>query len=91
MLSWSYVPGTSTIYQGVQRLAPATRLTIDLASGTRETRTYWTLQPSAEAARIESLDAACAHVDALLRRAVSEHLESDVPVATFLSGGSIPR
>jgi asparagine synthase (glutamine-hydrolysing) len=33
------------------------------------------------------LDEACEHVDALLRRAVKEHLESDVPIATLLSGG----
>ena len=36
---------------------------------------------------MRSLDEACEHVEALLRRAVKEHLESDVPVATFLSGG----
>lgn len=87
MVSWSYVPENSTIYQGVKRVPPATRLTIDLTSGRREARTYWSLEPSAEAARVRSLDQACEQVDALLRRAVREHLESDVPVATFLSGG----
>jgi asparagine synthase (glutamine-hydrolysing) len=87
MVSWSYVPESGSIYEGVRRLAPATRLTIDLASGRRESHTYWTLEPSPEAARVRSLGEACEHVDALLRRAVKEHLESDVPVATFLSGG----
>jgi asparagine synthase (glutamine-hydrolysing) len=87
MVSWSYVPETRTIYSGVRRLAPATRLTIDLATGARRERRYWTLTPSVEAARVRSLDEACEHVDGLLRRAVKEHLESDVPVATFLSGG----
>jgi asparagine synthase (glutamine-hydrolysing) len=87
MLTWSYVPENNTIYEGVQRLAPATRLTIDLASGKRERRAYWALEPSREAARMRSLDEACEGVDVLLRRAVKEHLESDVPIATFLSGG----
>ncbi len=87
MLSWSYVPESSTIYEGVTRLAPASRLTIDLASGRRERRAYWTLAPSRDAARVQSLDEACEQVDVLLRHAVKEHLESDVPVATFLSGG----
>jgi len=87
MLSWGYVPGNSTIYKGVHRLAPASRLTIHLDTGKRETRTYWSLEPSADAARIRSLDEACEHVDILLRRAVRQHLESDVPAATFLSGG----
>jgi asparagine synthase (glutamine-hydrolysing) len=87
MISWNFVPETSTIFAGVKRLRPATRLEIDLASARRSTRTYWTLSPSDEAARIESLDDACDAVERLLRRAVREHLESDVPVATFLSGG----
>lgn len=87
MVSWSYIPETSTIYEGVKRLAPASRLDIDLATGRRTTRTYWHLEPSSEAARITTLDDACTSVEALLRRAVREHLESDVPVASFLSGG----
>ena len=87
MVSWSYVPEQRTIYQGVHRLQPGCRLTVDLATGARDARPYWTLRPSDEAARVGSLDEACEHVEALLRRAVREHLESDVPVATFLSGG----
>lgn len=87
MVSWSYVPETASIYRGVRRLTPGTRLEIDLASGRRSTRTYWQLQPDPEAARVASLDEACEAVEKLLRRAVKEHLESDVPVATFLSGG----
>lgn len=87
MVSWSFVPETSTIYRGVTRLPPATRLTIDLATDTRRIDEYWQLVPSVDAARIRSLDEACSAVEPLLRRAVREHLESDVPVATFLSGG----
>jgi asparagine synthase (glutamine-hydrolysing) len=87
MLSWAYIPENATIYAGVRRLPPATRLTIDLLTGRREERSYWRLEPSPEAARVRSLDEACERVDALLRRSVTEHLESDVPIATFLSGG----
>ena len=87
MVSWSYVPETATIWRGVQRLAPATRLTIDLASGRRATRSYWKLHPSEEAGRIRDLDEAARQVEAMLQRSVREHLESDVPIATFLSGG----
>jgi asparagine synthase (glutamine-hydrolysing) len=87
MLSWSYVPETATIYAGVCRLAPASRMTIDLASKRRTTERYWNLAPSSEAARIGTLDDACAFIEPVLRRAVREHLESDVPVATLLSGG----
>lgn len=87
MLSWSYVPETSTIWTGVKRLAPGSRLTIGLANGARRVRRYWDLVPSADAARITTLDEACDAVDTLLRRSVREHLESDVPIAVFLSGG----
>ena len=87
MLSWSFIPDASSIYKGIRRLPPASRLTIDLATGTRRQDTYWVLEPSPEAMRVASLDEACEATEALLRRAVKEHLESDVPVATFLSGG----
>lgn len=87
MVSWSFVPEASTIYRGVKRLPPATRLTIDLATHARRYDEYWRLRPSEDAAKVRSLDDACAAVEPLLRRAVREHLESDVPVATFLSGG----
>jgi asparagine synthase (glutamine-hydrolysing) len=87
MVSWSYVPEASSIYKGVRRLPPASRLTVDLDSGARTARTYWTLTPSEDAQRVRSLDEACEGTETLLRRAVKEHLESDVPVATFLSGG----
>jgi asparagine synthase (glutamine-hydrolysing) len=87
MVSWSFVPETDSIYRGVKRIAPAHRLTIDLTSGARTTECYWELEPDADAARIGTLDAACEAVESLLRRSVREHLESDVPIATFLSGG----
>jgi asparagine synthase (glutamine-hydrolysing) len=87
MVSWSYVPETATIYEGVKRVAPGSRLDIDLTNGRRTSSVYWQLQPSAEAASVRSLDEACSAVESLLRRAVREHLESDVPIATFLSGG----
>jgi asparagine synthase (glutamine-hydrolysing) len=87
MLAWAYIPEDATIYRGVTRVPPATRVTIDLRTGARSSRLYWTLVPSEQAARVRSLDEACEMVDAALTRAVYEHLESDVPVATFLSGG----
>lgn len=87
MLSYAYIPNEDTIYEGVKRLAPATRLDIDLATGRRTARCYWTLNPCEDAARVASLDDACAFIEPLLRRSVKEHLESDVPIAAFLSGG----
>lgn len=87
MIAWSYVPEDATIFRGVKRLPPATRLTIDLATGERSSCRYYGVAPSTEAARVRSLESACEGTEERLRRSVNEHLESDVPIATFLSGG----
>lgn len=87
MLAWGYVPDERTIYEGVTRLAPGSRLELDLGAGSSRRERYWSPEPSTEASRVRTLDEACELVEPLLRRAVREHLESDVPVATFLSGG----
>lgn len=87
MLSWSYVPGHRTIYRGVTRAPPATRLTVDLLTGSRHATTFYALRPNEDAAKVTSLAEAQALTRLVLVRSVREHLESDVPVATFLSGG----
>jgi asparagine synthase (glutamine-hydrolysing) len=87
MLSWSFVPEQETIFSGVRRVTPGTRIELDLDSGRRSQVAYWTLQPSADAANAHSMDEACELVEPILRRAVKEHLESDVPIAAFVSGG----
>jgi asparagine synthase (glutamine-hydrolysing) len=87
MLAWSYVPETSTIYRGVRRVPPATRVDIDLATGKQRSRTYWSLRPSTEASRVGSLEDAMEFIEPILKRAAQEHLESDVPIASFVSGG----
>ncbi len=85
--SFSVVPCEDTIFRGVKRVPPASRLTVDLDTCGATCRRYWELTPSADASRVRSLNEASESVDFLLRRSVREHLESDVPVAMFLSGG----
>jgi asparagine synthase (glutamine-hydrolysing) len=87
MLAWSYIPNEETIYAGVRRLAPATRLEVDLETGRRIVQRHYTLRASDDARRVKSLGDACALIEPLLRRSVREHLASDVPIASFLSGG----
>jgi len=87
MLSWSYIPGESTIFKGVRKLAPAARLTFDLASGSHENVLHYSLHASEEAGHATSIGDACALVEPVLESAVKEHLESDVPIAAFMSGG----
>lgn len=87
MVAWAYVPEDSTIFSGVRRLPPAHRLEVDLDTGRCTESEYWRMHPSAEAGFVRSLGEACDLVEPALVRSVREHLESDVPIATFLSGG----
>lgn len=87
MLSWGYVPEHRTLRAGVERLRPGHRLELDLGTGERADRAYYALRPSAEAGRVRSLGEAAELVEPLLARACLEHLESDVPLAAFVSGG----
>lgn len=87
MLSWGYVPEQRTIYRGISRIDGGTRVTVDLDRGTRTTRRYYSLAGSSDAARVRTLDEAVELVEPALARAVHCHLESDVPIAAFLSGG----
>ena len=87
MLAWSYVPGDHTIDTRVTRLSPGHRATIDLSTREMRVEEYYAPSQSADAARVRTLDEACALVDACLQSSVREHLESDVPVAAFVSGG----
>lgn len=87
MLAWGYVPEDRTIYQGVRRLPPGARLDLDLATGAARETIYYRPRPDPAAAQVTTLDDAADLIAPLLARAGREHLESDVPVAAFLSGG----
>jgi asparagine synthase (glutamine-hydrolysing) len=82
-LAIGYCVAPRTIFEGVRKLPPATRLVWD-AEGVatdrywdlpRRVRTDWTADQWVEAVRTE------------LRRAVADHMVSDVPIGAFLSGG----
>lgn len=70
-------------FQGVNKLGPGECLLFG-RSGVRKWR-YWT--PSFRNSFLGSEGEAVEELDLLLNRAVSTHLESDVPLGLFLSGG----
>lgn len=86
-LAFGYVPTPYTLYQGVRKLPPASRIVAD-AGGLGEPETYWELRvPRAgEEARV-SFDEATDQVRQLLLEAVKKRLVADVPLGVLLSGG----
>jgi asparagine synthase (glutamine-hydrolysing) len=86
MLTWSYVPGVRTVYRHVRSLEPATHELLSAGRPPTKKR-YWHLHGNPDAQAVRSMGAAAELVDGALRSAVKEHLESDVPVGAFLSGG----
>ena len=83
-LTFGYVPETHCIFEGVRKLPPGHRLTWS-PGGTPRIDSYWT-PPRTERTDVTDGEAIEA-LRALLRESVELHLESDVPLGAFLSGG----
>lgn len=83
-LAFGYVPDPASIFEGVRKLPPGHLLLWSAEEGT-EVRRYWTCPPPAaqsvgETELVETLRTK-------LSAAVASHLESEVPLGAFLSGG----
>jgi asparagine synthase (glutamine-hydrolysing) len=75
----------STIYSTVDKLRPATVLSIN--SHEEKTEKYWSIYASVFKKHPESYESAKTQLTALLTDSVRSHLISDVPFGAFLSGG----
>jgi asparagine synthase (glutamine-hydrolysing) len=82
-LTFGYVPESHCIFEGVRKLPPGHRLTWEPGGKARVER-YWT---SERAERTIADGEAIEELRALIRESVELHLESDVPLGAFLSGG----
>lgn len=84
LLTLTYVPGSSSMFDGIERLPPGTRLTVR-ADGSQERATFFEPRLGPFVARDpEELDAA---LEASLEAAVRRRRIADVPLGAFLSGG----
>jgi asparagine synthase (glutamine-hydrolysing) len=81
-LQWGACPEGELIYHGIQAV-PAGHAMVIAPGGEIKTWRYW---PSRNAFT-SSPDHVISRLRALIETAVEEHLLSDVPVASFLSGG----
>ena len=89
-LTYGYVPGTRSAFEGIGKLPPAHVLTVE-QDGRQRLASYWSLRlaPKHEAmgAGPGDLARAAERVRELLDEATRLRLMSDVPLGAFLSGG----
>ena len=83
-LSFDYVPAPLSIYEGINKLPAAHKLTLE--DGRVEVERYWQLSYKT-AEPVPSEDEAAEHLRELLADAVRMRLVSDVPLGVLLSGG----
>ncbi len=83
-LSFNYIPGTQTAFEGISEIAPGHHMTVD-AAGKITTKRYWDLNFTADANITE--DEAIQRSYELMDKAVQRRLIADVPIGVFLSGG----
>ncbi len=82
-LTYRYVPAPNTIFQEIQRLPPGYILVAN--SENVRTQQYWDLDCTIE--HTESFEKIQEKILNLLKESISLHLESEVPLGAFLSGG----
>ena len=83
-LAFGYVPEPRAIFRGVYKLSPGHYLTWDADRGVHIQR-YWS--PHRPEIGLVDEREAVEELRRLLRDAVGSHLESEVPLGAFLSGG----
>src|SRR4051812_38531438 len=81
-LQWGACPESELLYSKLQAFPAGHAMTID-SQGAVKTWQYW---PPSEIS-VSSTENVVARLRTLIEKAVEEHLLSDVPVASFLSGG----
>jgi asparagine synthase (glutamine-hydrolysing) len=82
-MSLRYLPGDRTLFAGIYKLPPASLMTIRDRNWTVERLWRPAYEPKHRMSESELLEG----LDERMRRVVSEHLISDVPLGAFLSGG----
>jgi len=84
-LSYQYVPGNETLFEGVYKLMPGSFMVVSAQSGEiLNEEKYWQFEFNQKEQDEEELRK---EVLSVLEDSVEAHMVADVPVAAFLSGG----
>lgn len=92
-LRYNCIPAPYSIYRGIQKLPPATKLSLTLSSMhcLHWPRPYWSAEEAVRRGLEEPFEGsekeAITRLDLLLRDAVKKRMVADVPLGAFLSGG----
>lgn len=94
-LRHNYIPSPYSIYRNIQKLIPGTFISIrpdkDTTGTMPKPTPYWSLHHAVTAGNAVpfhgSDEEATAQLETLLRDAVHQQMEADVPLGAFLSGG----
>jgi asparagine synthase (glutamine-hydrolysing) len=79
LIGYEFTPAPATLFQGVQKLLPGCMLVLEGDGSSRVVR-YWHLER-------RDVDATAEGLIDLLGQVCTDHMMSDVPVGSFLSGG----
>ena len=79
MTGYEFTPAPDTLFQGVHKLLPGCVLVVEADGSSRLSR-YWSLEQ-------KQVDATPEGLLGLLQQVCTDHMMSDVPVGSFLSGG----
>jgi asparagine synthase (glutamine-hydrolysing) len=85
-LRYQYIPAPRTIYSKIKKLPAATIMTYQPKADRLETRQYWSIADSTEQ-QVEKEQDYADELYTAIEESVSMHLNSDVPLGAFLSGG----
>jgi asparagine synthase (glutamine-hydrolysing) len=84
-LTYNYLPGNETLFEGIYKLDPGHYLTV--RDGKINKRQYWDLRFENPPRWKGEFDDAVEALRELLPRTVKDHMISDVPIGVLLSGG----
>jgi asparagine synthase (glutamine-hydrolysing) len=93
VLQWGFVARPDTIYNGTAQLEPGHLMEVRGCAGSLTTTTvcWWSLSEAvatnAATQRPTTVGQAAQELEPLLAKAVTQRLDSDVPLGAFLSGG----